>query len=126
MICGHSKAWWKCCAGAVMAAMLLSAGAWGQSVASITGTVSDESGAVVPNAEVAITAWSLVFDRGGILIAAELHAPIRQAGGVVASSGQRQLAARLLDFLGGPAGQALLTRYGLFPPPLPYGRGSVP
>lgn len=69
------------------------------------------------NAEVAITAWSLVFDRGGILLAAELHAPIRQAGGVVASSRQRELAARWLDFLGGAAGRALLARYGLFPPP---------
>lgn len=68
------------------------------------------------NVEVAITAWSLVFDRGGILLAAELHAPIRQTAGVVAASGQRELAARLLDFLGGKAGQDLLARYGLFPP----------
>lgn len=68
------------------------------------------------NVDVAITAWSLVFDRGGILLAAELHEPIRQAGGVVSASRQRHTAARLLEFLASDAGQALLSRYGLFPP----------
>ena len=50
------------------------------------------------NVDAAITAWSLVFDRGGILIPAGLHAPIRQAAGVVAASSNR----------------TLLSRYGLF------------
>ena len=66
------------------------------------------------NVDAAITAWSLVFDRGGILIPAGLHAPIRQAGGVVASSSNRVLAARFLDYLSSPDGLALLSRYGLF------------
>ena len=66
------------------------------------------------NVDAAITAWSLVFDRGGILIPAGLHAPIRQAAGVVASSSNRVLAARFLDYLSSPDGRALLSRYGLF------------
>ena len=66
------------------------------------------------NVDAAITAWSLVFDRGGILIPAGLHAPIRQAAGVVASSSNRALAARFLDYLSSPEGRALLSRYGLF------------
>jgi molybdate transport system substrate-binding protein len=66
------------------------------------------------NVDAAITAWSLVFDRGGILIPAGLHAPIRQAAGVVASSSSRALASRFLDYLSSPAGRALLSRYGLF------------
>ena len=66
------------------------------------------------NVDAAITAWSLVFDRGGILIPAGLHAPIRQAAGVVASGSNRGLAARFLDYLSSPDGRALLSRYGLF------------
>ncbi len=66
------------------------------------------------NVDAAITAWSLVFDRGGILIPAELHAPLRQAAGVVASSSNRALATGFLDYLSSPDGRALLSRYGLF------------
>jgi len=66
------------------------------------------------NVDAAITAWSLVFDRGGILIPAGLHAPIRQAAGVVTSSSNRALASRFLDYLSSPDGRALLCRYGLF------------
>lgn len=66
------------------------------------------------NVDAAITAWSLVFDRGGILIPAGLHAPIRQAAGVVAASPNRALAFRFLDYLSSPDGRALLSRWGLF------------
>ena len=66
------------------------------------------------NVDAAITAWSLVFDRGGILIPAKLHAPIRQAAGVVAASSQRALALRFLDYLSSRDGRALLSRWGLF------------
>lgn len=65
------------------------------------------------NAEAAITAWSLVFDRGGILLPAEWHAPVRQAGGVVSSSKQFGVARRFLLFLTGREGKELLRRYGL-------------
>jgi molybdate transport system substrate-binding protein len=66
------------------------------------------------NVDAAITAWSLVFDRGGTLIPAGLHEPIRHAAGVVASGSNRALAARFLDYLASQEGRALLTRYGLF------------
>jgi molybdate transport system substrate-binding protein len=68
------------------------------------------------NVDAAITAWSLVFDRGGVLIPAEFHEPIRQGAGVVVSSRSRDLAARFLDFLMSKDGQARLGRNGLFPP----------
>jgi molybdate transport system substrate-binding protein len=68
------------------------------------------------NADAAITAWSLVFDRGGILLPVELHDPIRQAGGVLTSSSQRDLARRFLDMLASQDGISLLERFGLFRP----------
>jgi molybdate transport system substrate-binding protein len=68
------------------------------------------------NADAVITAWTMLFDRGGILIDPAWHAPLRQAGAVVAGSKQPQTAQRLLDFLMSVKGQALLARYGLFPP----------
>jgi len=64
------------------------------------------------NADAAITAWSLVFDHGGILLPAKWHAPVRQAGAVVKSSRQRALAGRFLEFLTGAEGKALLRKYG--------------
>jgi molybdate transport system substrate-binding protein len=60
------------------------------------------------NAEAVITAWTLVFDRGGILIDSAWHAPLRQSGAVVSTSKQPRAAQRLLDFLMSPRGQALL------------------
>jgi molybdate transport system substrate-binding protein len=66
------------------------------------------------NVDATITAWSLVFDRGGILIPAGLHAPIRQAAGAVASGSNRALAAKFLDYLASQEGRALLARFGLF------------
>ncbi len=69
------------------------------------------------NAEAAIVAWSLVHNRGGVLLPAELHDPIRQAGAVVRSSHQPALARRLLDFLTSPDGARLLERFGFFAAP---------
>ncbi len=71
----------------------------------------------IGNAEAAIIAWTLVFDRGGILLPERGHAPLVQAGGVVRSSAQPELAARFLAWLLSAEGQKLLTGYGLFPPP---------
>lgn len=67
------------------------------------------------NADAAIVAWSLVYDRGGILLPADLHQPIRQAAAVVRSSKQPVLAGRFLDFLASPAGHAILQSHGLMP-----------
>jgi molybdate transport system substrate-binding protein len=68
------------------------------------------------NADVAIVAWTLVFDRGGILLPEESHNPIRQAAGIVAGSRQPALARAFLDLLTGVEGAALLESLGLFRP----------
>ena len=68
------------------------------------------------NAEVAITAWSLVFSQGGILLPENLHSPILQSGAMVASTRQAAAARRFLDFLTGPDGRKILQSNGLFPP----------
>jgi molybdate transport system substrate-binding protein len=64
------------------------------------------------NAEAAITAWSLVVHRGGILLPADLHSPIRQAGGVVSSSKDPQSARAFLRFLMSPEGRRVLENGG--------------
>jgi molybdate transport system substrate-binding protein len=66
------------------------------------------------NAEAVITSWTLLHDRGGVLLPAEWHAPIRQAGAVVSRSKNADVARRFLDWLTGPAGRDLLLGYGLF------------
>ncbi|MGC9972609.1 MAG: molybdate ABC transporter substrate-binding protein [Bryobacteraceae bacterium] len=68
------------------------------------------------NAEAVITAWSLVFSQGGILLPENLHSPIRHSCGIVASTRQAAAARRFLDFLTGPEGQSILQAGGLFPP----------
>ena len=68
------------------------------------------------NADVAIVAWTLVFDRGGILLPEESHSPIRQAAGIVEGSRQPALARVFLDLLTGAEGVALLESLGLFRP----------
>jgi molybdate transport system substrate-binding protein len=67
------------------------------------------------NADACITAWTLVRNRGGILLAAD-HPPIRQVAAVVKASRQREAAARVLHWLAGPQGKALLERYGFGTP----------
>lgn len=64
------------------------------------------------NAEAAITAWSLVIGRGGVLLPASLHTPIRQVGGVVAGTRHPAQAKRFIEFLTGPQGQEILARHG--------------
>ena len=64
------------------------------------------------NAEVAITAWSLVVHRGGVLLPADLHSPIRQSGGVVKSSKNPEAARAFLRFLMSPEGRRLLENNG--------------
>jgi molybdate transport system substrate-binding protein len=67
------------------------------------------------NADAAITAWSLVFASGGVLLPQVLHSPIRQGAGAVAGSRHPEWAARFLEFLTGPDAQKLLRQYGFFP-----------
>lgn len=69
------------------------------------------------NAEAVITSWSLVFDRGALLLPETLHAPIRQSGGMVASTKNAAGARAFLDFLGSPQGRAILKEHGLGLPP---------
>ena len=64
------------------------------------------------NAEAAIVAWSLVSDRGGILLPANLHSPIRQTGGVVKSSQHADAARRFLLFLISSEGRRILQAHG--------------
>jgi molybdate transport system substrate-binding protein len=64
------------------------------------------------NADAVLTAWSLVRDKGGILVPAEWHQPIRQAGGVLAASRNQHAALRFMEFLAGKEGRAILARFG--------------
>lgn len=69
------------------------------------------------NADAAIVSWSLVHDRGGVLLPDSLHAPILQTAAMVKSTKQGPAAAAFLRFLLGPKGRAVLQANGLFPPP---------
>lgn len=68
------------------------------------------------NVDVAIVSWSLVQDKGGVLLPIGLNSPIKQTGGLVAASKQRAAAMQFLDFLTGPDGQKILQKGGLFRP----------
>lgn len=67
------------------------------------------------NADAAIVAWSLVFDRGGVRLPDALYDEIRQSGAVVASTRQADAATRFLAFLGSPLGRDILARHGFRP-----------
>ena len=64
------------------------------------------------NAEAAIVAWSLVIDRGGVLLPENWHSPIRQAGAVVKTSKNPEAARAFLRFLMSPAGRKTLESHG--------------
>jgi molybdate transport system substrate-binding protein len=68
------------------------------------------------NAEVVITADSLLQGRDAQLIPAAWHAPIIQKGGIVATSTQQSAAKTFLDWLVSPAGQAVFAKYGFGKP----------
>jgi len=68
------------------------------------------------NADAVITAWTLLFDKGGVLLPESWHRPIRQAGGAVVASRRRRSAEEFLNFLTSPAVREILKRKGLFPP----------
>jgi molybdate transport system substrate-binding protein len=67
------------------------------------------------NADAVITSWTLLIGRG-ILLPAEWHDPIRQAGGVVKGSSQAAVARQFLKFLTSMEGQKILQSGGLFAP----------
>lgn len=64
------------------------------------------------NADAAITAWSLMKTRGGVLLRESGHQPVRQTGGVVRSSKHGAAARRFLLFLGSAKGRAMLESFG--------------
>ena len=68
------------------------------------------------NADAVVTAWSLVINRGGILLPTTLHDPIRQAAGVVRGSRNPDLGRAFLRFLVSPEGRALLAKSGFDAP----------
>ncbi len=59
---------------------------------------------------------SITSDGHWTLIPEEFHAPIDQALGVVADSPRQAQARDFAAFITGPAGQAILHRYGFTPP----------
>jgi molybdate transport system substrate-binding protein len=67
------------------------------------------------NADAVITSWTLLIGRG-VLLPAEWHDPIRQAGGVVKGSGQTAMARQFMKFLTSVEGRKILQSGGLFPP----------
>lgn len=64
------------------------------------------------NADAVVTAWSLVAGRGALLLPETLYPPIRQSGGVVASTKHAAEARAFLDFLLGKEGRAILQAAG--------------
>jgi molybdate transport system substrate-binding protein len=67
------------------------------------------------NADVVLTALSLVVDRKPDLIPADWHAPIVQKGGIVTASPNQAEADAFLRFLTSPAGQAIFAKFGFGP-----------
>jgi molybdate transport system substrate-binding protein len=64
------------------------------------------------NADAALVSWSLVFDRGGILLPATWYPRISQTGAVVKASRHQEQARRFLAFLTGTDGKAILRQFG--------------
>ena len=65
------------------------------------------------NADAVLTSWTLLHSRAAVLVPAEWHKPVRQAGGVVTASKRKPEARRFLDFLTSEAGRAVLVKFGL-------------
>jgi molybdate transport system substrate-binding protein len=68
------------------------------------------------NADVVVTAWSLVREKGGALVEATLHDPIEQGAAVVKRSAKVKAAERFLEFLVSAEGARILGRHGLDAP----------
>jgi molybdate transport system substrate-binding protein len=71
------------------------------------------------NADAGIVALGLVVGpnhRPHRLVPGEMHAPLRQGAAVLGVSTRTEEALRLLDFVSGPPGQEILSRFGFLPP----------
>ena len=64
------------------------------------------------NADALVSSWTLVRPMKGTLVPASEHAPIRQAGGVVATSKHAGEALRFLKMLSEPAARELFREHG--------------
>jgi molybdate transport system substrate-binding protein len=64
------------------------------------------------NADAVLTSASLLQGKNPELIPADWHSPIVQKGGIVAGTKNLEAARRFMDFLTGPAGQAVFARFG--------------
>ncbi|MFO0338052.1 MAG: molybdate ABC transporter substrate-binding protein [Acidobacteriota bacterium] len=72
------------------------------------------------NADCAILAWSLIFDRGGYLIPDDLHPALRQVAAPIRQKGKNtKLAEAFIQFLQSDAGRAIFAQRGfnLLPAP---------
>jgi molybdate transport system substrate-binding protein len=70
--------------------------------------------AATGNADVALTAYSLVQNETGRIIVVDerLHKPIDQAAGIVSASARKGEARRFVAFLTGKEGRGILERFG--------------
>lgn len=64
------------------------------------------------NADALISSWTLVAPMGGTLVPPEAHAPIQQAGGVLATSAHPEDARRFLRMLGEAKARTLFEEHG--------------
>src|SRR5580658_3531276 len=65
------------------------------------------------NVDAVITSWTLLIGKG-TLLPAEWHAPIRQTGAILKSSGHQEEARKFLKFLLSPETQKILNNGGLW------------
>lgn len=71
------------------------------------------------NADVCITAWSLVYDKNGVIIPESLHQPLRQVGAINRKTKRHKEATAFLDFLVSDDARSLFATHGfnLLPAP---------
>lgn len=71
------------------------------------------------NADVCLTAWSLVYDKGGVQLDDALHQPLRQVAAVNRKSKRRKDAYAFLEYLVSDATRSLFATHGfnLIPAP---------
>jgi molybdate transport system substrate-binding protein len=69
------------------------------------------------NADAVLTAWTLIYDRPEAVRMPDRYPLLVQGGGIAARTSRGYQAAKAFAFLRSPAGRAILTRFGLFPPP---------
>ncbi|MEO8025465.1 MAG: molybdate ABC transporter substrate-binding protein [Bryobacteraceae bacterium] len=67
------------------------------------------------NADAFLGAWTLIKDKGGVLLPRESYRPITQAATVIKGSPNLTAARGVLDFLKTPSGRKILENAGLIP-----------